>query len=78
MASGKPICCNLQMGYDPIIKYKLGVSQEFDTDKEYAAAIKSIYDLEQSEYIKMCENAKVAAKEYDYPVLVNKLVSILN
>ena len=78
MASGKPICCNLQMGYDPIIKYKLGISQEFNTDKEYAEAMKYFYDLEQSEYLKMGENAKVAAKEYDYPVLVNKLVSILS
>lgn len=78
MASGKPICCNLQMGYDPIIKYKLGISQEFDTNKQYAEAMRFFYDMEQNEYFNMCENAKVAAREYDYPVLVNKLVNILN
>lgn len=78
MASGKPICCNLEMGYDPIIKYKLGISQEFETDEEYAEAMKFFYDLEHDEYLKMSENAKVAAKEYDYPTLVNKLISILN
>lgn len=78
MASGKPICCNLLMGYDPIVKYELGISQEFSTDREYAEAMKFFYDLNQDEYLKMCVNAKNAAQQYDYPVLVNKLVQILN
>jgi len=78
MASGKPICCNLMMGYDPIIKYNLGISKEFNTDREYAEAMKYFYDLDQKEYLQMCENSKTAAKEYDYPTLVNKLLSILN
>jgi glycosyltransferase involved in cell wall biosynthesis len=78
MASGKPICCNLLMGYDPIVKYQLGISKEFNTDKEYAEAMKFFYDLDKEEYLKMCVNAKTAAQQYDYPVLVNKLVQILN
>lgn len=78
MASGKPICCNLQMGYDPIIKFGLGISKEFNSDKEYAEAMKYFYDLEGNEYAKMCEHARSAAEEYDYPALVNKLVRILN
>jgi len=78
MASGKPICCNLEMGYDPIIKYNLGISREFNTDEEYAEAIKYFYTLHQNKYLQICENAIMAAKKYDYPALVNQLVHILN
>lgn len=78
MASGKPICCNLTMGYDPIVKHKLGISQQFNNDKEYAEAIFSFYKMEKKQYLTMCESAKNAAKLYDYPELVNKLAKVLN
>lgn len=78
MASGKPICCNLEMGYDPIVKFGLGISQEFETSNDYAEAIKFFYEMDHNQYLQMCLSSKTAAKEYDYPVLVNKLVGILN
>jgi glycosyltransferase involved in cell wall biosynthesis len=34
MASGKPICSNLQMGYCPITKYNLGIAKDFETPKK--------------------------------------------
>jgi len=69
MASGKPICANINMRYCPITKYKLGISKEFESPKEYADAILSFANMDPIEYNKMCKNAKIAAKDYDYKKL---------
>lgn len=79
MASGKPICANVAMGYCPINQFNLGIAKEFQTAGEYAAAIKSIYNLEEQTYQQMCINAREAAKVYDYKILTHKFVnSIIN
>lgn len=76
LASGKPICCNLDMKYNPILKYNIGISKKFDTPNEYAQAIASILHLSEEEYNSMCARARLAATEYDYPTLTKKLVSL--
>jgi glycosyltransferase involved in cell wall biosynthesis len=79
MASGKPICANVAMGYCPINQFNLGIAKEFQTPGEYAAAIKSIYNLNEHTYRQICINAREAAKLYDYKVLTQKFVnSIMN
>ncbi len=79
MASGKPICANVAMGYCPINQFNLGIAKEFQTAGEYAAAIKSIYNLKEPTYQQMCLNAREAAKLYDYKILTHKFVnSIMN
>lgn len=74
MASGKPICSNIKMGYCPIDKYKLGIANEFKDAKEYSDAILDIYHLTDGEYNELCNNALYASKCYDYEFLTNKYI----
>lgn len=71
-ASGKPMICNADMPYSEIIRHNLGVDKVFNTSKEYALAIKSIYDLSEDEYNTMCNRVKEVAKRYDIQYLCDK------
>jgi glycosyltransferase involved in cell wall biosynthesis len=77
MASGKPICANVAMSYCPINQFNLGIAKEFHTPNEYAAAIKSIYEMNTYAYLQMCSNAKEASKLYDYKSLTKKFVNAI-
>lgn len=76
LASGKPICCNLDMRYNPIVEYNIGISRNFETSEEYAQAILTLVNLPRGEYAEMCARARQAAAEYDYRVLTQKLVRL--
>lgn len=76
LASGKPVCSNINMGYCLIKRYNCGISNEFSTAEEYANAIESIVDLPENEYENMCSNATEAAKEYDLKLLTDKLINL--
>lgn len=78
MASGKPVCCNLNMRkYDVITPNHFGVAKYFDTSQEYADAIAYFASLPNEEYNLMCQNARKTAYEFDYRNLSNKLVEII-
>jgi glycosyltransferase involved in cell wall biosynthesis len=77
LASGKPICSNLKMGYCVITKYNLGLAKEFTDDLEYAEAILSFANMTVNEYEQMCRRAREAANEFDYRLLTKKLIDIL-
>lgn len=77
MASGKPIVCNIDILYSPIIENKIGVCHNMKDDNDYASAITSILDLNTSDYNEMCQRAKKAALEYDYPNLANKMKEVI-
>lgn len=77
LASGKPICSNILMGYCLISKYKIGISRQLNTDREYADAIYSIFCLDQKDYNQMCFNARKLATEFDYKLLTDKLIKLL-
>lgn len=78
MASGKPICCNIEMAYCPIKKFDIGISREFQTPQEYADAIMALVDMPKVEYEAMCARAKAAAKNYDYEYLTSKMIEIFS
>lgn len=69
MASGKPICSNIKMGFCPITKYQIGIAKEFETPAEYAKAIKDFADMNKIEYNEICKRARKAAEDYDYKTL---------
>lgn len=77
MASGKPICSNISMGYCPIRKYNLGISKEFSSAREYANTIKSFFLMPQKSYNKICSNSRRLAEYYDYQKLTEKYISII-
>ena len=71
MASGKPICCNIKMGYCPITKFNLGIAKKFKNAKEYANEIMSFVDMNSEEYNEICKNARNASENYDYRKLTS-------
>jgi glycosyltransferase involved in cell wall biosynthesis len=74
MASGKPICSNIEMAYCPIKKFNIGIAKNFKSAEEYAQAILEIYSLPKIVYNTLCNNALTASKEYDYEHLTNKYI----
>ncbi len=74
LASGKPICSNVKMGYCLINKYNLGIAENFQTAQDYADAILKIARLSKKEYRDMCLRVKSVALDFDYKVLTEKLI----
>ena len=62
MASGKPICSNVEMSYCLINRYNLGIAAKFNSVKEYSKAILKIYNLSESHYNQICQNNLNTAK----------------
>lgn len=77
MAAGKPIVCNVDIMYSDILEHNIGVCHNMNDEKDYANAIQSILDMPESEYNSMCERARAAAKEYDYPYLTKKMAEVI-
>jgi|WetSurMetagenome_2_1015567.scaffolds.fasta_scaffold07275_2 glycosyltransferase involved in cell wall biosynthesis len=77
LASGKPICSNIKMNYCLIEKYHLGVSRDFETPQEYAEAILSIASLDEVSYAAMCSRVLEVAKEFDFKVLSDRLLQVI-
>jgi len=78
MASGKPICSNLKMGYCPITKYNIGIAKEFESPAEYAAAILSFAEMNEIDYKAVCQRARKAAENYDYKKLTLEFEKLLH
>lgn len=76
MASGHPICCNLEMMYCPIKKNNIGIARVYKSSEDYASAIRTLLSLPTDEFNEMCNRARKTACEYDYQVLTDKLVQL--
>ncbi len=78
LASGKPICCNLDLRkYDIITRNRIGIAKSYNSSTEYAEAIKAIAELPDDEYAILCKNARDTAYQFDYKVLSYQLIDIL-
>ena len=77
LAAGQPVLSTIKMGYDIISKYNAGISIETQSVETCKDAIIEIYEMDDSKYNMMCENARSAAEHYDYEVLSEKLLKIL-
>lgn len=78
MNSGRPIVTNIQMGYSLLKQYKCGIELENNEVMGLADNILQIFNLPEEEYEKMCQNAKNAAKDFDYEILTNKIEEAMN
>jgi len=78
MASGKPIISTIKTGYSIIRKYKCGLELENNTPQELAQAILEIKKMPPEEYEQLGNNAIIGAKDFDFDVLTNKLVDVIN
>lgn len=76
-AAGKPILSNSVSGYDLIQRYKCGISKNISTPEEYVECIMEMSELSESTYNVFCNNARIAAEDYDFSKLTDKLVSVI-
>jgi len=77
IASSRPICSNVEMGYCLINKHNLGIAKNFKSSKDYANAILSISELDKEDYNAMCDRVKSVSEEYDFKIQASKLIEIL-
>ncbi len=77
MASGKPIISTVKMGYCILDKYQCGLSLEECTPRALAEEILKIHDMPMETYVRMAENAKEGAKDFDFSVLTERLYRVI-
>ncbi|WP_016839522.1 glycosyltransferase family 4 protein [Ureibacillus thermosphaericus] len=76
-ASGKPTISDCQFGYDIIKKFNCGFVINNASAKQLAEKIIFISKMPKDEYQKYCVNSLIAAKEYDFKNLANKLIKLI-
>lgn len=77
LASGKPVISTVKMGYDIIERYHCGLSLEQCTAECLADNIRKIKEMPKEEYEMYCSNAKEAASNFDFNILVGKLIQVI-
>lgn len=78
MASGKPIISTVKMGYCIIDKYKCGFSLSECTPQKLVETILKINNIPKEQYNELAMNARNGALDFDYTVLTDKLVDVIN
>lgn len=77
LAAGKPILSTIKMGYDILEKYGVGISLEDQAVKNIGDSIISFLKMSKEEYSLMCDNARRAAQDYDFKLLTDKLINLI-
>lgn len=77
LASGKPMIIFGKSSYSMIDCYRCGIHVNSSSIEDFASAIVEIKNLSKHEYHDMCVNARKAAEEYDYNVLTDKLIRVM-
>lgn len=77
MASGKPIISTVHMGYSIINRYNCGVELDEDTPEALSEQIIRFHDMGESERKQIGINASEGAKDFDFGVLTEKLISVI-
>ncbi len=77
MASGKPIISTVKMGYCILEKYQCGFSLKESTPEELARTILKVYNMPKDQYDELCYNARKGAKDFDYKILTEKLIEVI-
>jgi len=76
-ASGKPILSDCRFGYELIEKYGAGVVVDNADAKLLAKKIYEIKNMNEDEYLTLCNNALRAADDYDFMNLTNRLINVI-
>lgn len=77
MASGKPVISTVHMGYSIIKKYNCGEELDEDTPEALAEQIMRFHDMSKDERDRIGGNAKEGAKDFDFNVLTDKLINVI-
>ena len=77
MASGKPIISTVHMGYSIIKRYNCGVELDEDTPEALAKEIMRFHDMKPEERDQIGKNAREGANDFDFSVLTEKLIKVI-
>lgn len=77
MASGKPVISTVHMGYSIIKRYDCGVELDEDTPEALAKEIMRFHDMPAEERDRIGRNAREGAKDFDFGVLTDKLIRVI-
>lgn len=77
LASGRPICSNVKMGYSIIEKGHCGIEENITDIGRYVDIIQYYKNMGTETYQEQCQNAREVVKDYDYNVLGDKVEKIL-
>lgn len=77
MASGKPIISTVHMGYSIINRYQCGIELEQDTPEALAEQIIRFHDMDKDEYAAIGRNARVGVEDFDFRILTDKLMRVI-
>jgi glycosyltransferase involved in cell wall biosynthesis len=77
LASGKPIICNGEFGYNLITRYDCGLVTEDQSAEAFANTVEELYKMDPEKRRAMGENARKCAELYDQPQLVDQLCEVL-
>ena len=78
LAAGKPILCDFKCNYNPVLMGNAGLSVDSANPHDIAVQIEKFVDMDRIEYEAFCEAARNTAKEYDFKILTEKLVNIID
>lgn len=73
-ASAKPILIDFNPNYNPVDFHNCGLTCSYDN---MHLKIDDFINLSLDKYTEMCENSKKTAQEYDFKILTQKLIDII-
>ncbi len=76
-AAGKPILSDFPCKYNPVVMMQAGVTVNEPTADNVARKIEEIVDMDKEEYASFCKNARQASHIYDFKVLTDKLIEVI-
>lgn len=78
LAAGKPIICNVTIGFDDVISdNNIGIAHDIDTPEAFAMSIKSIVEQPVNNYQAMCERVRTVAEQFDYKKLASEEIKVI-
>jgi glycosyltransferase involved in cell wall biosynthesis len=77
LAAGHPILTTLQTPYSIILSNNCGIMTQDNTAESIENSIRKLIALPQEKLIEMGCNAREAAKKYDFVVLTDMLISVI-
>ena len=77
LAAGKPVLFDFESRYNPAIQENAGIEVTSGKVEDIAAAIDEISQKNAAELEAIGRNARAAASKYDFKVLTDKLISVI-
>lgn len=77
LAAGKPVISTVKSDFSYVEKYECGVETEKQNVKAIAEKCRELFSIDEERRRKMGKNARKLALQYDFSVLTEKLITII-